>query len=228
MEETPRSNRTPWTRGHPEPLQDLGQFVVDRVHQGGAVAERRQPLPGQLQRGRVAVQRDQPGRGEGGQQGLAVAAEAEGGVHHDRAGLGEGGGQQVQAAPEHHRARAAGAGRGGHGPSQIWRALVHVLPWSPPARRGVARLRRGRAAGGREREEAEPHVRAAHAGESGVLGESCSRRPLRVTLVHSSPRSTRDEARRRQRRGIRVSERVSRRTREPRVTPVGYLTSASV
>ncbi len=71
------------------------------MHQGGPVAERGEPLPGEAQRLRVAVEPDQPDAGEGGQQRLAVPAEAERGVDDDGAGLGERRGEQVEAAPEH-------------------------------------------------------------------------------------------------------------------------------
>ena len=73
------------------------------MHEGGALAVGGEPLAGQAQRLLVAVEGDEPGLGEGGEQGLAVAAEAEGAVDDDRARLGERGGQQVQAPLEHHR-----------------------------------------------------------------------------------------------------------------------------
>ena len=52
-EETPRSNSTPSTRGPAEPGEDLGQLVVDRVHQGDPVA-------------RTAPAARPPGRGPAG------------------------------------------------------------------------------------------------------------------------------------------------------------------
>ncbi len=89
--------------GDVQALQHLGDLVVDRVHQGGPVAEGGQPLAGELERGGVAVHRDQPDVRELGEQCLAVAAEAEGGVHHHRSGPGDRRGQGVHAPLQHHR-----------------------------------------------------------------------------------------------------------------------------
>ncbi|GDY73439.1 hypothetical protein SAV31267_029240 [Streptomyces avermitilis] len=89
--------------GHAQPVEYVGQLVVDRVHQGGAVTEGGEPLTGQAQRLLVPVQGDEPGFGELRQQRLAVAAETKGAVDDDGSWLGEGRGQHVQAPLEHDR-----------------------------------------------------------------------------------------------------------------------------
>ncbi len=86
-----------------QPVQDLGEVGVDRVDEGGPVAEGREPLAGEPQGLLVAVEADQTDLGEPGQQGLAVAAEAEGAVDDDGPGPLQRRGQQVQAPLEHHR-----------------------------------------------------------------------------------------------------------------------------
>ena len=87
----------------PSLSQHLGQFVVDRVDEGGALAEGREPLAGQAQGLLVAVEGDEPGLGEPLEERLAVAAEAERAVDDHRSRPLQGGGQQVQAPLEHHR-----------------------------------------------------------------------------------------------------------------------------
>ena len=77
-----------------ELVEDLGQLVVDRVHGREPLAEAGQPLPGQVECGRVAVDADDPGQLAAGQHRLGVAAQTEGGVDHDRALVLEGGRQQ--------------------------------------------------------------------------------------------------------------------------------------
>lgn len=86
-----------------EPVEHVGEFVVDGVDQGGALTEGGESLAGQAQRLLVPVQGDQPRLGEPCQQGLAVAAEAEGAVDDHGSRPLQGGRQQVQAPPEHHR-----------------------------------------------------------------------------------------------------------------------------
>ncbi len=101
--------------GDAEPLQHLGQLVVDGVDEGGAVAVAGEALAGEAQRLLVAVEGDEAGGGEGGEQGLAVAAEAEGAVDDDGARFGEGRGEEVEAAAEHHGDVAGVAVLGGRG-----------------------------------------------------------------------------------------------------------------
>ena len=72
------------------------------------VAERRQPLAGDPQRGGVAVQADQPQAGQFGEEALGVAAGAQGGVDQHGAGAvgaapGQRGPEQFDAAVEQDR-----------------------------------------------------------------------------------------------------------------------------
>ena len=130
------------------------------------------------------------GLGEAVEQRLAVAAEAERAVDDDGAGPLQGGGQQVQAPLEHHRDMSGLVAQGALS-GRARRVTHHWVParsekGGPPAPKASA---------DREREEAEPYVRAAHAGDhfnpAGSLGL-----PLRVTLVHGVARSINRPARR--------------------------------
>ena len=90
-------------------VEDLGDLVVDRVHPAEPVAVRRQPPPGELEGGGVAVDADDAGVLEALEDRLGVAAEAEGAVDEDRAGVVERGGEQCHDPVEEHRdVRGAG------------------------------------------------------------------------------------------------------------------------
>ncbi len=81
---------------HPEPLQHVGQLVVDRVHEDRAVGVRRQPYPAQLEGVGVTVEADQAdGRVPLENRG-AVPAQPEGRVHDHRTRAVEGWGEQRQ------------------------------------------------------------------------------------------------------------------------------------
>ena len=202
-----------------EPVEHVGQLVVDGVHQRGPVAVRGEPLPGEPQRLLVAVERDSRAAGKRGEQGLAVAAEAEGAVDDDGAGLGQRGGQQVQAALEHHRdVSACWLMRAPRRRLLACRLLVgrhapfaaHVLLGPRPLEGEVACRRRGRgvgrpgAGGGRA-----ARTRRAR-GEFGPESRGASRLPLRATLVHSSLRSTNRPRVARRRRGRARSRSLTR------------------
>lgn len=83
----------PLHRGHAQVGQDLGDLVVDRVHQRGALSERLEPAPGEFESVDVAVDPDDVRFGAPGQDRLGVATETEGRVDQDAAGLRESGGQ---------------------------------------------------------------------------------------------------------------------------------------
>ncbi|GGV16540.1 hypothetical protein GCM10010245_28570 [Streptomyces spectabilis] len=94
-----------------------------------------------------------------------MAAEAEGAVDDDGSRPGEGRGQQVQAPLEHHRDVSTAAQGALSGPAGVVRTVG-----SPPARRrGTGMPAPGAASADREREEAEPYVRATHVGNSANL-----------------------------------------------------------
>ena len=78
----------------------LGDAVVDRVHEGDAVAERREPLPRDAQGIRVAVETDEADAGKALEERLGVAAHAERGVDEHGAVALERGGEQLDAALE--------------------------------------------------------------------------------------------------------------------------------
>jgi hypothetical protein len=71
----------PVDRRQPEPVRHLGQVGEGGGHRDQAVPRPGEPLAGQGEGGRVAVEADHPSVGGAGlQQSLGVAAEAEGGV----------------------------------------------------------------------------------------------------------------------------------------------------
>ena len=86
-----------------QPVEHVVDLVVDGVHAGEAVTERRQPSAGELERLRVAVQADDPDVRERLQDALGVAAHAERRVHHHGVLDVERRGQQVEAALQQHR-----------------------------------------------------------------------------------------------------------------------------
>ena len=95
----------------PELVEHVGDLVVHRVHQRGAALEGSQPGAGQLERVRVAVDADEVGLGAPVEDGLAVPAEAEGGVDEDGAGALERRRDQRDDPVEEHR----DVGGSGHG-----------------------------------------------------------------------------------------------------------------
>ena len=66
-------------------VDDLGELVIDRVHQGDPVGVGSQPLARQLQGLRVTVDPDQPGAGKGLQDAFCVPAHPERPIDVDRA-----------------------------------------------------------------------------------------------------------------------------------------------
>jgi hypothetical protein len=76
--------------------------IRHRVHEVRAPGERPQPLRRQAQRIRIPVDPDQGEFGEPPQEGLRVAAQAEGAVDHDGAGPLEGRCEQLEATLEQH------------------------------------------------------------------------------------------------------------------------------
>ncbi len=94
-----------------ELLEHLGELVVHRVHAGEPVAEGAQPLAGELEGGRVAVDADHPGQLAAGQHRLGVPAQAERAVDHDGAVVVEGGRQKGDDPVEEDR-DVVGAGHG--------------------------------------------------------------------------------------------------------------------
>ena len=115
-EESPRSSSTAWTRGRPPGSvgQHVGQLVVDGLDEGDAVAVRGEPLAGDGQRLRVAVEPDQVGLGARLEQRGRVAGEPEGAVDEHRVGRRGGGrergGEQREDLGEHDRDVPRGPG----------------------------------------------------------------------------------------------------------------------
>ena len=107
---------------HAETGGHLAQVLLEGRHRHQAVPGPGEALAGQGQRGRVAVQADDPAVGGAGlQQALGVAAEAEGGVDEGRAGAGP---EQVGHPVDHDRL-VTGGGQHHQIPSSArWAALV--------------------------------------------------------------------------------------------------------
>ena len=122
--------------GDAQAFQDLGQFVVDGVHQGGPVTEGREPLAGEAQGLLVAVEGDQARRRGRGEQGLAVAAETEGAVDDDRPRLGRGPGPTCPGIAGASPGRVAGSKRA---LSRIRRTAGAYVPGSRSPTRGRGR-----------------------------------------------------------------------------------------
>ena len=128
-----------------------------------AVAVPREPLTGALERGGVAVPRDQPQAGKGFEEGVGVAAEADGRVHQHGVAIGERGGEQLDDPVQQYR-NVLVPGRHGFPPS------VCCYPGEDAAdavRSLSARLltwHRGRCARAKERTEASRHPRWASGG----------------------------------------------------------------
>ncbi|GGX40112.1 hypothetical protein GCM10010321_65590 [Streptomyces chartreusis] len=92
-----------------------------------------------------------------------MAAEPERAVDDDRSRPLQGGGQQVQAPLEHHRDVSTGTQGALSDPAGRY---APPGPHPPPTDWGTPSERAPEASADREREEAEPYVRAAHAGRS--------------------------------------------------------------
>ena len=92
----------PSTASTPGRRDRLGDAVVHGVHERHAVAERREPLPGDRAGRPVAVEADEVQSGEALEERLGVAAHAERRIDEHGAVALEGGGEQLDAAVEQH------------------------------------------------------------------------------------------------------------------------------
>ena len=175
-----------------EPVEHLGQLVVDRVHQRGAVGVGGEPLAGESQRLRVAVEADQPAVGEAwraaprcGRRGRGCSRRRR---RRARPGRGPAGPGSAGASPD-----VAYACRGlvvaARAPSQVRRGMRCARapgprPLEGEAAAGAGEVTPATGSGRRPSRTYAPRTRGAG------IRRGASRLPLRVTLVHSSPRST--------------------------------------
>ncbi len=187
-----------------EPVEYVGQLVVDGVHQGGALPVRASRSP---DRRRASLSRSRAtSRASGKRSRSAPLCPPSPSVQSTTTAPGS---SRAGASRSRHRWSITGTCRlwpGGAAP-QVRRGVTHRRVPSRPLVKGGPPA--PEASAGREREEAELYVRAAHVGRSGgtsprspgiSVQQGEPRLPLRVTLVHPVARSINRPARRGRRR----------------------------